>query len=178
MPSVLSDSSVEHRDSTKASSSSGVSSDCSDSDHEIDDLTGAGKFKSRSSDVYDYHIEVSTQTDVSLEEQKSMEIDHLNLEIEKLTKFKHSIEARKTPDHMALEELDDLRVSHNSAYLCTIQVSALALSVKRAKIWTISVFPCFELLYLQYYLKVITLRWSANGTNILTIFVCPLHAAK
>ena len=109
VPSVLSDSSVEHRDSTKASSSSGVSSDCSDSDHEIDDLTG--KFKSRS-DVYDYHIEVSTQT-VSIEEQKSMELTHLNLEIEKLTKFKHSMEARKSPDHMALEELDDLRVSHN-----------------------------------------------------------------
>ena len=146
MPSVLSDSSVEHRDSTKASSSSGVSSDCSDSDHEIDDLTGAGKFKSRSSDVYDYHIEVSTQTDVSLEEQKSMEINHLNLEIEKLTKFKHSIEARKTPDHMALEELDDLRVSDNSAYLCNIKVSALALSVKGAKIWTISVHPCIAAL--------------------------------
>ena len=112
MPSVLSDSSVEHRDSTKASSSSGVSSDCSDSDHEIDDLTG--KFKSRS-DVYDYHIEVSTQTEVSIEEQqKSMELTHLNLEIEKLTKFKlDSIEARKSPDHMALEELDDLRVSYN-----------------------------------------------------------------
>ena len=95
--------------STKASSSSGVSSDCSDSDHEIDDLTG--KFKSRS-DVYDYHIEVSTQT-VSIEEQKSMELTHLNLEIEKLTKFKHSMEARKSPDHMALEELDDLRVSNS-----------------------------------------------------------------
>ena len=105
----MSDSSVEHRDSTKASSSSGVSSDCSDSDHEIDTID---------SKVYDFRIEASTQT-ASLEEQKS-ELTHLTLEIEKLTKFKHLIEAtnnennkqnRKNPDDVALEELDDLRVS-------------------------------------------------------------------
>ena len=106
MPSVLSDSSVEHRDSTKASSSSGVSSDCSDSDHEIDTID---------SKVYDFRIEVSTQT-ASLEEQKS-ELTHLTLEIEKLTKFKieatnneNNKQNRKNPDDVALEELDDLRV--------------------------------------------------------------------
>ena len=106
MPSVLSDSSVEHRDSTKASSSSGVSSDCSDSDHEIEDHKT----------VFEYHIEASTQT-ASLEEQKS-ELTYLTLEIEKLTKFKNHIEnnddkenaSKDNPDQMALEELDDLRV--------------------------------------------------------------------
>ena len=102
----MSDSSVEHRDSTKASSSSGVSSDCSDSDHEIDTID---------SKVYDFRIEVSTQT-ASLEEQKS-ELTHLTLEIEKLTKFKieatnneNNKQNRKNPDDVALEELDDLRV--------------------------------------------------------------------
>ena len=103
----MSDSSVEHRDSTKASSSSGVSSDCSDSDdHEIEDHKT----------VFEYHIEASTQT-ASLEEQKS-ELTYLTLEIEKLTKFKHRIENnddkenanKDDPDQMALEELDDLRV--------------------------------------------------------------------
>ena len=102
----MSDSSVEHRDSTKASSSSGVSSDCSDSDHEIEDHKT----------VFEYHIEASTQT-ASLEEQKS-ELTYLTLEIEKLTKFKHRIEnnddkenvSKDNPDQMALEELDDLRV--------------------------------------------------------------------
>ena len=110
MPSVLSDSSVEHRDSTKASSSSGVSSDCSDSDHEIEDHKT----------VFEYHIEASTQT-ASLEEQKS-ELTYLTLEIEKLTKFKHRIEnnddkenaSKDNPDQMALEELDDLRVKRNN----------------------------------------------------------------
>ena len=42
----------DHRDSTKGSSSSGVSSDLSDSDHDIDDHTK----------VFDFHIEASTQT--------------------------------------------------------------------------------------------------------------------
>ena len=106
----MSDSSVEHRDSTKASSSSGVSSDCSDSDHEIEDHKT----------VFEYHIEAieaSTQT-ATLEEQKS-ELTYLTLEIEKLTKFKHHIEnndgkenaSQDNPDQMALEELDDLRVN-------------------------------------------------------------------
>ena len=55
LPFVLSESSREHRDSTKGSSSSGVSSDLSDSDHDIDDHTK----------VFDFHIEASTQTSLT-----------------------------------------------------------------------------------------------------------------
>ena len=90
----------EHRDSTKGSSSSGVSSDLSDSDHDIDDHTK----------VFDFHAEASTQT-ASIEEAKS-ELTQLTMEIEKLSKFKSVIEARKSPERqVSYEELDDLRVS-------------------------------------------------------------------
>ena len=96
----MSESSSEHRDSTKESSSSGVSSDLSDSD-EIDE---------RSKIFVDFHTEeASTQTAI-LEEQKS-EITQLTMEIEKLAKFKNVIETRSSPDHVSYEELDDLRVS-------------------------------------------------------------------
>ena len=135
VPSVLSESSVEHRDSTKGSSSSGVSSDLSDSDHDIDDHTK----------VFDFHIEASTQTNIDhdalitdeikmseeiinnqqqqqqqelLLEEKKSELNQLTLEIEKLSKFKSVIQAQHTstnsrhsPDQVSsYEELDDLRV--------------------------------------------------------------------
>ena len=91
----------EHRDSTKGSSSSGVSSDLSDSDHEIDDH----------SKVFDFHIEASTQT--ALDEEKKNELNKLTLEIEKLSKFKSVIENRQVqtcPESIAYGELDDLRI--------------------------------------------------------------------
>ena len=105
VPSELSEHS-EHRDSTKGSSSSGVSSDLSDSDHEIDDH----------SKVFDFHIEASTQT--ALDEEKKNELNKLTQEIEKLSKFKSVIEAQRSPSsvHHAHQdsfnggELDDLRI--------------------------------------------------------------------
>ena len=106
MPSELSEHS-EHRDSTKGSSSSGVSSDLSDSDHEIDDQ----------SKVFDFHIEASTQT--ALDEEKKNELNKLTQEIEKLSKFKSVIEAQRSPSsvHHSHQdssfnggELDDLRI--------------------------------------------------------------------
>jgi hypothetical protein len=108
VPSDLSDSCGEHRDSTKGSSSSGVSSDLSDSDHDLDDTSNKV--------VYDYHNEVSTQTaSTAILDEKKAELTHLNQEIEKLTKFKTLIEARnpgpaENSQHFDGEELDDLRV--------------------------------------------------------------------
>lgn len=82
----MSESSVEHRDSTKGSSSSGVSSDLSDSDHEIDDH----------SKVFDFHIEASTQT-TTFEEpminQSYEELDDLRIECKQLVTRKHSLES-------------------------------------------------------------------------------------
>lgn len=75
---------MEHRDSTKGSSSSGVSSDLSDSDHEIDDH----------SKVFDFHIEASTQT-TKIEEQTQSyeELDDLRIECKQLVTRKHSLES-------------------------------------------------------------------------------------
>ena len=94
----MSESSVEHRDSTKGSSSSGVSSDLSDSDHEIDDH---GK-------VFDFHIEASTQTQATVENSdKSQQLETFQPQLARLeTRFKPSMEQQVGYG----EELDDLRV--------------------------------------------------------------------
>lgn len=82
MPSVLSESSVEHRDSTKGSSSSGVSSDLSD--NEMDEK------------VFDFHTEASTQTEILQkfkENSQNNDLDDLRIECKALVTRKHSLES-------------------------------------------------------------------------------------